>query len=300
MNHSEAIAGLGINAGLHLLDFLELDKTNDQMAGSEFTYIGLFLSAFCYKEKVNSAIDLMSLCLSSIESIHSKLNCSDAAKATVLAENALHGYCCAVHSWPSKEIREQVAIALCELLADRLQQFAGVNLTIFQKAKLRPKIAEQFEVLEIAYSEMRSRKLFEGCNPSNYATSECKTSSVTRNSEVSNLCLAEIAKAKENLLADFDDGEITGLEYHRGLDNLIRQEIILHVAAAEIRVQKSSRWNMRNIVFALGAAFFLGFLIGPWLYPKIFGYSSAEECVLNTKHKYAVGACYDLYPSIQK
>ncbi|TLS19023.1 MAG: hypothetical protein FDZ72_06370 [Betaproteobacteria bacterium] len=61
----------------------------------------------------------------------------------------------------------------------------------------------------------------------------------------------------------------------------------------------SNLWDKKFAV-VVAIAFLLGFLIGPWLYPKLFGYSSAEECVLNTKHKHAVGACYDLYPSIRK
>lgn len=300
MNASEAIAGLGMSVGLNLLDTLHLDRKDDQIAGPEFTYIGLFLSGLGYKDKVDSAADLISSCLTSIEPVHSKLTGSDASIAAGLAESALRSYYTALPSWPSKEVRNHIAIGLCDLLADRLRQFANLDLSVFQKAKLRPKIAEQFEVLEIAYAEMFASNLFEGHQFLNKITKEHEASSAETPNFAARTSLAEIAKAKDKLLVDFDDGEITALEYHRGLDDLIKQEIAIHVEAAESRGQRDGRWNKRNMVFALVAGLLLGLLIGPWLHPKIFGYSNAEECVLSTKHKYAVGACYDLYPSIRK
>lgn len=41
----------------------------------------------------------------------------------------------------------------------------------------------------------------------------------------------------------------------------------------------------------------LGVLVGR---SSLFGYSTAEECVMNAKTRYAVGACYDAYPRAVK
>ncbi|WP_156952465.1 hypothetical protein [Microvirgula aerodenitrificans] len=54
---------------------------------------------------------------------------------------------------------------------------------------------------------------------------------------------------------------------------------------------------IKKIYLLLAFVFFLlGFFISPILYPKIFGYSSAQECMLHVNTKFQAGACADLYP----
>lgn len=294
MNVPETIVGLGAQSGLYLLDFLKLDSEDDQIAGPEFTYLGTFMSGLCYQEKIDSTNDLVPLCLSSLSAIRSQLKDLDAMVANTLAESAIRSYNRAVQAWPNKEARGKVGIALCQILTERLKKFASLELTTLQIAKLRPKIEEQFEVLEIAYTEMCSQNLFGSHQAMSTASSGGNAVPYTLpNGLFDDHRSDEIADAKKKLVNEFEEGDITAREFQNGLDNLIKKERSIYIAAAESRSQ-------RNAMLALAAAFLIGFLIGPWLYPKIFGYSSAEECVLNTKHQYAVGACYDLYPSVQK
>ena len=47
------------------------------------------------------------------------------------------------------------------------------------------------------------------------------------------------------------------------------------------------------------AALVIGFFISPYVYPKLFGYNSAEECAIHAKTKWAIGFCFDLYPEMK-
>lgn len=53
------------------------------------------------------------------------------------------------------------------------------------------------------------------------------------------------------------------------------------------------RHPIMTAVIALAIGLFLG-------RSSLFGYSTAEECVMQAKTRYAVGACYDAYPRAVK
>lgn len=46
------------------------------------------------------------------------------------------------------------------------------------------------------------------------------------------------------------------------------------------------------------AAFLGGYAAAYFLHASLFGYPNAETCTLHAKNRWAVGACYDLYPSV--
>ncbi len=46
-------------------------------------------------------------------------------------------------------------------------------------------------------------------------------------------------------------------------------------------------------------AFGIGFVASHYLWPRLFGYATAEECAVQTTHEFAARACYGLYPSAQ-
>lgn len=57
---------------------------------------------------------------------------------------------------------------------------------------------------------------------------------------------------------------------------------------------------MRDHPFAaIVAAFAAGFSVAHFLHPSLFGYPNAETCTLHAKNRWAVGACYDLYPTLK-
>ncbi len=59
---------------------------------------------------------------------------------------------------------------------------------------------------------------------------------------------------------------------------------------------------MRNRKYwvSLLIAFIVGFVVSPYIYPKLFGYSSAQECAIHAKTKWAIGFCFELYPELKK
>lgn len=113
--------------------------------------------------------------------------------------------------------------------------------------------------------------------------------------------IAHLAETKRKLAERFDDGDITAFEYSMNQDKLHTQEIYLifekEMLLRESRNHVLSIKQMRLLLGLLVGVCFLGFFISPYVYPKIFGYSFAEECILNAKHQWSVGACLDLYPS---
>lgn len=109
--------------------------------------------------------------------------------------------------------------------------------------------------------------------------------------------LNSIALAKDLVLQEFDDGEITVSEMLRSLEKLQREELNIALQRKRYLNIFDVAWKIRLAAFAV---FLLGFFISPFVYPKLFGYSSAEECELHATNRFAAGACYDLYPSIKK
>ena len=49
---------------------------------------------------------------------------------------------------------------------------------------------------------------------------------------------------------------------------------------------------------AIVTAFAAGFSVAHFFHPLLFGYPNAETCTLHAKNRWAVGACYDLYPTL--
>lgn len=209
----------------------------------------------------------------------------------VIAELSLAAYNEAVPTWPNTSERGSVAISLCDVLARLLKSSAKIELTVMQQAKLRAKVTDLFEVLEMAHRELRN------ADHSVAPTSLDATTPKPSKRVVSPI--AEIQAAKSALLGQFDEGDITAKEFLQGLEALNQKELAAHLEMAKNIYATSNFWDKKFAIVVV-IAFSLGFLIGPWLYPKLFGYHSAEECVLDAKHKYAVSVCYDLYPSIQK
>lgn len=289
MNASEAIIGLGSHAAQDLLDLSELDENSANMIGPEFTYFGVFLSALAYKEVVDPNLDVVVASLASLKSIHSQAGKSDAELFDMVAALSIAAYGDAMTSWPNKAGLPTAAITLCDLLARLLKNSAKVELTVMQKAKLRARVDDLFEAMEIAHIEMRNAGQSTGPISSNAATTK-----TTKRSP-----LDDIQAAKSALFTQFDEGDITTEEYHRDLNALNEKELAIHLEMARHIYATSNLWD-KKFAIVVAIAFFVGFFVGPWLYPKIFGYRNAEECTLAAKHRYAVAACYDLYPSIQK
>lgn len=290
MDASEAILGIGSHVGLDLLKLSGLEEESSNKVGHEFTYLGVFLSALAYREVNDPSLNAGAASLASLKSLHSQAEKSDAELMNLIAGLSLNAYDQAANRWPNtNEERAAVATTLCDVLVQLLKNSANVDLTVLQKAKLRAKVTDLFEVLEMAHREMRNADQSGSESSSNTAAPKSPKRSP----------LDEIQSAKSALLSQFDDGEITTHEYHQGLDALNKRELAIHLEMAKTIYSTSNLWD-KKFAIVVATAFLLGFLIGPWLYPKLFGYSNAEECVLNAKHRYAVGACYDLYPSIQK
>ncbi|WP_050470676.1 hypothetical protein [Herbaspirillum chlorophenolicum] len=109
-----------------------------------------------------------------------------------------------------------------------------------------------------------------------------------------------IEEAKSELLASLEEGDITTSEYSQRLEKLLLQKIKLQSQEDEGVISKLKRIFSGWSIFIILLALLLGFFVSPWLYSKFFGYKSAEQCAISTAHKYAVAACYRLYPSITK
>lgn len=120
--------------------------------------------------------------------------------------------------------------------------------------------------------------------------------------EVARRNLARINAEKTHLLEQFDDGDITAKEFLGGLDKVKPQEIdlMLSIERKTRSVLDLPQRKMR-VIGVIAFAFTAGFLISLIFYPKIFGYSNAEECVLaKGGSRGTVGACYELYPSVSE
>jgi len=118
----------------------------------------------------------------------------------------------------------------------------------------------------------------------------------------SSLILINIESDKKKLFSLYDDGEITGLEYAQELNKLFQYERDVYREIDRLEISSHFKHGMgkRNVALALIAIFIVGFFISPFLYPKIFGYKSAEECLLDHTNNFGFSACYDLYPSVKQ
>lgn len=57
-----------------------------------------------------------------------------------------------------------------------------------------------------------------------------------------------------------------------------------------------SRYQLMTALFA----FAVGFVASHLLWPRLFGYRTAEECAVQTTHRAAAQACYGLYPTVEE
>lgn len=105
---------------------------------------------------------------------------------------------------------------------------------------------------------------------------------------------------KQQLLDAFDDGDITFREFFERYEDIHLQEVEQRVAAKLIASQRAIAAKIKllsaSLIIATGFAIFFS----PLVYKSIFGYKSAEECAIDSKNKYAISYCFDLYPSIKE
>lgn len=111
--------------------------------------------------------------------------------------------------------------------------------------------------------------------------------------------MAHIRAEKLRLLEQFHDGDLTAKEFLARLDDLIPKEIDAALRK-ELKLRSATdlprqKWRvLGTIIFA----FSTGLIASPVLYQKLFGYKTAEECVLDRGGiRGTVQACYELYPS---
>lgn len=115
-----------------------------------------------------------------------------------------------------------------------------------------------------------------------------------------NETLRKIAAERKVLATSFDAGDITGTEYETELSALFEQE---RGAGREIdRIAFESSLRHIHPPHRLGlyllAAFGVGFFISPHVYPRVFGYRYAEQCILDHHStNVAASACINLYPT---
>lgn len=103
---------------------------------------------------------------------------------------------------------------------------------------------------------------------------------------------------KQQLLAEFDDGDITFREFFERYEAMLLQEVEQRIASS-INVARQADVKKTKVLLALLVVVTTAaIIVSPPVYKELFGYSNAEECVIHVKNKYAVGACYDLYPSV--
>jgi hypothetical protein len=111
--------------------------------------------------------------------------------------------------------------------------------------------------------------------------------------------LATIADEKKTLWNLYDAGEVNTVTLQSGIDALYQREQEVHFSVLESKMLKSlrgSRMRPRIIAASIGAAFLVGFFVSPFLYPRLFGYRNAAECLLHNSNRYGAEACDDLYP----
>jgi hypothetical protein len=113
--------------------------------------------------------------------------------------------------------------------------------------------------------------------------------------------LQKIAQEKKAVFELHDEGEITTLEYQNKLDALFQQErgVCMEIDRLRLATLQSAH-SPKRLALYLFAAFLVGFFISPILYPKLFGYKSAQECALRNSNRVGLAMCYELYPSIEK
>lgn len=105
---------------------------------------------------------------------------------------------------------------------------------------------------------------------------------------------------KQLALKRFDDGEITAKEYLGRIDSISHDEMTIKEEAMTMLLKNEKLSHNKRWLKICVVAFILGCILGPWVSKKLFGYGSAEECVLDANNRYAAGACYDLYPSVKQ
>lgn len=103
---------------------------------------------------------------------------------------------------------------------------------------------------------------------------------------------------RKALAEQFDRGDIDGVHFAQGLSSLLQQE---RGAASEIdRVALAGNLlnahTPRMLALYVAVAFLGGFFVSPWLYPRFFGYKTAEECMLQHSSNVGASACMQLYP----
>ncbi|WP_261526402.1 hypothetical protein [Burkholderia multivorans] len=109
--------------------------------------------------------------------------------------------------------------------------------------------------------------------------------------------IANIIKERSEIIKNLDNGDITCLEALNSLEKIHLSEIEIFLDKA----QNSQQYKKNKNLYFLGGTFLalgIGFFASPHIYPKFFGYSSAEACAIETKTEFAARACYAAYPSI--
>lgn len=122
-----------------------------------------------------------------------------------------------------------------------------------------------------------------------------------------------LTAALKELLDDFCGVELTTFEEMRLRSNVQLNFQILAKAHTSFLLEESRKVEgetlkqskktalnfLRHPLGTIAAiAFFAGFFVSPYLYPKIFGFSSAEECALGVSTRHQAQMCFSLYPSI--
>lgn len=112
--------------------------------------------------------------------------------------------------------------------------------------------------------------------------------------------LTSINVEKQRLLESFDEGDITTDEFLTGLDSLHTNEVSALLARERTQdlLQNAPRRRQR-ILWASVCLFCAALLFSSFIYPMLFGFSNAEQCVLaKGGSREIVVACYELYPSV--
>lgn len=103
---------------------------------------------------------------------------------------------------------------------------------------------------------------------------------------------------KQQLLAEYDDGDITFREFFERYEAMLLQEVEQRVTSSVFAACQADAKKTKVLLALLAVATTVAIIVSPPVYRELFGYGNAEECVLHAKNKYAAGACYDLYPSV--
>jgi hypothetical protein len=113
-----------------------------------------------------------------------------------------------------------------------------------------------------------------------------------------NTTLLGMAAERKALAKAYEDGDLMATEFEKGLSAAFEQA---RAAAKEVD-QKEMLASQRRVhsplrlALYLVAAFAVGFFISPTIYPKIFGYRNAYECMLQHSSTYGATACMKIYP----